>query len=121
MNFKSRYLQRLSQKALAPFMVLSILGYFIYHSIQGERGILAWMQLQERFLKLQRELGTIAQEREDLEEKVQGLRPESIKRDLLDQQVRLQLGYVRPDEVVILNTEQESEDLDAIMMELAPE
>ena len=102
MNLNMRNLQRLSQKALAPFMVLSVMGYFIYHSIQGDRGILAWMQLQERLLHIQSELNEITQARQDLEEKVHDLRPESINRDLLDQQVRLQLGYTRPDEIVIL-------------------
>ena len=102
MNFNTRNLQRLSQKALAPFMVLSVMGYFIYHSIQGDRGILAWMQLQDRLLHFQSQLKELVQARQELEEKVHDLRPESINRDLLDQQVRLQLGYTRPDEVVIL-------------------
>ncbi|HUX79621.1 MAG TPA: septum formation initiator family protein [Alphaproteobacteria bacterium] len=102
MNFNTRNLQRLSQKALAPFMVFAIMAYFTYHSIQGDRGILAWMQLQERLLHIQSVLKEITQTRQELEEKVRDLRPESINRDLLDQQVRLQLGYTRPDEIVIL-------------------
>ena len=40
--------------------------------------------------------------RQELEEKVGFLRPESIDRDLLDQQVRLTLGYAHPDDIVIL-------------------
>ncbi len=102
MNFNARYLQRLSQKAIAPFMALSVVGYFIYHSIQGDRGILAWVQLQERLSHSLIELNAIIKERQDLEEKVQALRPESMNRDLLDQQVRLNLGYTHPDEIVIL-------------------
>jgi len=102
MNFNSRNLHRLSQKAIAPFLALSVVGYFIYHSIQGDRGILAWVQLQDKLTKSISELNTIMKERSELEEKVQGLRPESINRDLLDQQVRLKLGFIRPDEIVIL-------------------
>lgn len=102
MNLNIRNLQRLSQKALAPFLILSVMGYFIYHSLQGERGILTWMQLQERLLHVQSQLKEITQARQELEEKVGDLRPESINRDLLDQQVRLKLGYTRPDEIVIL-------------------
>jgi len=110
MNFNTRNLQRLSQKALAPFMVLSVMGYFIYHSIQGDRGILAWVQLQERLLHIQSDFEKITQERQELEEKVRDLRPESINRDLLDQQVRLQLGYTRPDEIVILRLDKEGKE-----------
>jgi cell division protein FtsB len=110
MNVNMRNLQRLSQKALAPFMVFCVMGYFIYHSIQGDRGILAWMQLQDRLLHVQSTLKEITQAREELEEKVQDLRPESINRDLLDQQVRLQLGYTRPDEIIILRLDKSEKD-----------
>lgn len=109
MNFKSRNLQRLSQRAVAPFLALAIIGYFIYHSIQGDRGILAWVQLQERLAKALYQLNTTIKERTALEEMVQDLRPDRINRDLLDQQVRLQLGYAHPDEVVILQLDKESE------------
>lgn len=102
MNFKSRNLQRLSQKAAAPFMALSVVGYFIYHSIQGDRGILAWVQLQDQLAQSLGQLNAVIKDRQELEERVQSLRPESINRDLLDQQVRLNLGYTHPDEMVIL-------------------
>ena len=102
MNLRMRNFQRLSQKAIAPFMVLSVMGYFIYHSIQGERGLLAWFKLQERFYTVESQLREVVFEREELEEKVQALRPESINRDLLDQKKRKKLGYTHPDDVVIL-------------------
>jgi cell division protein FtsB len=105
MNFKSRHFQRLTQKAIAPFLGLFVIGYFIYHSIQGERGILAWVQLQERLEHAVDYLNETMNERQLLEEMVQDLRPESINRDLLEQQVRLKLGYIHPDEVVILRLE----------------
>jgi cell division protein FtsB len=108
MNFKSRNFQKLSQKAIAPFFALSIIGYFIYHSIQGDRGILAWVQLQERLVLAVNQLNETVKERHALEEIVQDLRPESINRDLLDQQVRLQLGYAHPDEIVILRLDEQS-------------
>lgn len=101
MKFNTRNIQRLSQKALSPFLALSIMGYFIYHSIQGDRGILAWAQLQKHLLHTQTQLEELIKERQNLEEKVQALGPQ-INRDLLDQQARLQLGYTHPDEIVIL-------------------
>ncbi len=108
MQLKSRNLQRLAQKAFAPFMALSIMSYFIYHSIQGDRGILAWVQIHECLRQVELQLKEVTQEREELEEKVHDLRPESINRDLLDQQVRLQLGYSRPDEIIILKLNKRS-------------
>ena len=51
---------------------------------------------------MENQLKTLIDERQELEERVQALRPESINRDLLDQQVRQNLGYTHPDDVVIL-------------------
>ncbi len=102
MNFNTRNLTRLSQKAIAPFLTFAVVGYFIYHSTQGERGILAWIHLQDRLHQAQQQLDQTVNYRKILEEKVKGLRPESLNRDLLDQQVRLLLGYTHPDEIVIL-------------------
>lgn len=101
MNYNSRHIQRLSQKAIGPFIVLALMGYFIYHSIQGDRGILSWIQLKDHLTNVEKELSEVTDERRRLERKVQDLRPRSINRDLLDQQVRLQLGYTHPDEIVI--------------------
>ena len=109
MNSNTRNLQRLSQKALSPFLALSIMGYFIYHSIQGDRGILAWAQLQQRLEHTQSQLKEFITERQNLEEKVQALGSQ-INRDLLDQQVRLQLGYTHPDEVVILRMDKPGQE-----------
>lgn len=109
MNSRTRNLQRLSQKAISPFLALSIMWYFIYHSIQGDRGILAWAQLQQCLLRTQNQLEEVVNERQKLEEKVKALGPE-INRDLLDQQVRLQLGYTHPHEVVILRLKKMSKE-----------
>jgi cell division protein FtsB len=108
MYYDSRNFLRLSQKAVVPLLIFSIVGYFIYHAIQGERGILAWMHLHDRLFHAINVLEQTVKEKQTLEERVQALRPESINRDFLDQQVRLQLGYSHPDEVVLLRTENPS-------------
>ena len=107
MNFRSRDLQRLSQKAAAPFIALAVISYFLYHSIQGDRGILAWLQLQKHLTVSVEHLDEFTAERKAIEERVQGLKPESINRDLLDQQVRLNLGHISFDEVMVLRHERQ--------------
>lgn len=108
MYFDSRNFLRLSQKAIVPLLIFSIVGYFIYHAIQGDRGILAWMHLHDRLFHVKNALDRTVKEKQILEERVHALRPESINRDFLDQQVRLQLGYTHPDEVVLLRTDNPS-------------
>ncbi len=118
MNYNARHLQRLIQKTIGPFFILAIMGYFIYHSIQGDRGILAWIQLNDQLKNAEQSLANIMNERLILERKVQDLRPESLNRDLLDQQVRLQLGYTRPDEIILIKQEEKTLD-DLIMNSLS--
>ena len=105
MSIDKRNFVRLSQKALAPFLAFIVIGYFIYHSIHGDRGVLAWIRLQDRLHTHQNQLSDLTKACEALQIKINCLRPESLDRDLLDQQVRLQLGYTHPDELVILTLE----------------
>ncbi len=51
----------------------------------------------------QKQLDQITQQREGIERKVIALRPQSLDTDLLEEVARSELGYVRPDEIVILN------------------
>lgn len=86
---------------VGPFVGLSAIGYFAYHVVHGERGILAWHQLERQVGEAQAELGQIRGQREILEHRVRLLHYESLDADLLDEVVRQNLGYGRRDEIVI--------------------
>ncbi len=108
MNSQTRHFRRLAQQAMAPVIIFTIVGYFIYHSVQGDRGILALLQLQTQLVRTENHLAQVLKQRQELEEKVALLRPANIDRDLLDQQVRLVLGYAHPDDIVILTLDKSS-------------
>ena len=84
-----------------PFLGLSVICYFAYHIVHGERGILAWHHLEQQVEEAQAELRQIRGEREVLQHRVQLLHHESLDADLLDEVVRRNLGYGRRDEIVI--------------------
>jgi cell division protein FtsB len=86
---------------MGPILGLSAICYFAYHVVQGERGILAWRQLERQVGEAQAELSQIRGEREVLEHRVKLLHYESLDADLLDEVVRRNLGYGRRDEIVI--------------------
>lgn len=102
MHLTLRDIRRNMRKAIGPFLALALFGYFTYHSLHGSRGLLAWAQVSKNLEKANDELASLIKERILLEKKVAGLRPESINRDLLEQQVRLLLGYSHPEEIIIL-------------------
>lgn len=97
-----RDIKRRFTQALAPTLAIALMGYFIYHAIQGDRGLLAWIQLTQQLDTAQAELAELQAARKQLEDKVNGLRPESLNRDLLEEQVRQFLGYSHPDEMVVI-------------------
>jgi len=75
--------------------------YFGYHAIQGDRGLLTMLKLDNRIAAMEVELDESKAEELALERRVSLLRPASLDRDMLEEQVRLVLNYTHPDDVVI--------------------
>lgn len=93
--------RHLKQIAL-PLIGASLLGYFGYHAIQGERGFLAWLALKQQLRQADATLVSLQAEQMTLANRVQRLSPSTLDPDLLDEQTRLMLNFARDDEVVIM-------------------
>jgi cell division protein FtsB len=76
--------------------------YFSYHAVVGSRGLLAWRQLNRDIEATQQELTAVRAERQELEDKVRRLRPESLDPDLIDEVARRRLSLAEPLDVIIL-------------------
>ncbi len=95
--------RRRARAAMAPFICFVLVIYFSYHAIQGERGLLVWVQLMNEIEQSERSHAALVETRQNLERRVAFLRPESLDRDLLLERAHIVLGLVGDDEVVILN------------------
>ena len=84
----------------------AVLAYFGYHALHGERGFLAWVDKSRDLQAAQQELARLAEQRQRLERDVQAFQRDSIDRDLLEEELR-KLGYVKPNEVIILRRDEE--------------
>ena len=84
-----------------PLMVACILAYFGFHAIQGERGILTWLQLSHRIERTQQALAASRAEESRLEMRVALLRRDNLDPDMLDERARIVLNLARPGELVI--------------------
>ena len=92
--------------ARAGSVVLSVLGfcvvgYFAYHAVQGDRGLIAWRQLTHRVSEARFVHSEALMERRTLERRVELLSPRSLDRDMLDERARFMLNYGYADEVTI--------------------
>lgn len=92
------------KKLMFNLLILLILFYFIFHTIGGNRGIIAYFKLNQQIEKSNIELDVLKAERIDLEHKVTLLKS-PIDRDMLDEQARKVLGVAGPREKVFVVSE----------------
>lgn len=85
----------------APFIVIVLLVYFIYHIFQGERGVRAWIRINQKLKENEAILNHLQAEKRALEAQVHLLRPDSLDKDLLEEKVRQVLNFAHPDDVII--------------------
>jgi cell division protein FtsB len=91
------------RQAVGPTLAVSVFAYFAYHAIEGDRGLLAWMQLTQDVAASQAELDKVTHVREELDHQTSLMRSDAIDPDMLDEKARAVLGIVRKDEVIIVS------------------
>jgi len=90
----------LIKRAAWPAAGLLVIAYFLGAAIVGENGVLAWGDYRREKAERNTELARLETERARLAQRSQLLDPQSADPDLVEEMVRSQLGYVRPDEVI---------------------
>jgi cell division protein FtsB len=97
-----RALSKRLRPALVPAIGLVLLGYFVFHAIQGERGLVAWLVLKQEIRTGEARDGVLAAEQAVLERRVAALSPASLDPDMIEERARIMLNYAHSDELVIL-------------------
>ncbi len=104
-------LTRRTWQTIASVLGACIVGYFLYHTIQGDRGWLAMLRLQSEVNASQANLSQLQQEHKELAHRVQLMRPGSLDPDLLDEKSREMLDYSKPNEIIILTPPDKKPDV----------
>jgi cell division protein FtsB len=89
-------------QCLATFFSVGMCLYFAYHLMHGDRGYFALKGVQEKLVITQKKYEQKISERIALENRVKRMRPNSLDLDMLDERARVVLGFVKPDERLIL-------------------
>lgn len=95
-------IRRRAKHVVGPLFGIVAVAYFAYHTVHGDRGVLALLQMQERVTEAERRLEGLEKQKDHWESRVKLLHPDSIDRDMLDERVRVMLGYARADDLVVL-------------------
>ena len=97
-----REIRRRARQIVPQVLFACTVGYFAYHAVQGERGLLAYMHLEQELQQAKAVNSELAAQRAELEHRVELLRPDSLDPDMLEERAREVLNFARDDEVVIL-------------------
>ena len=97
-------IRRRAKHVVGPLFGIVAVAYFAYHTVHGDRGALALLQMQERVAEAEHRLAALEKEKRHWENRVKLLHPGSIDRDMLDERARIMAGLVRPDEFIIIDT-----------------
>ena len=94
-----------ARKILPTVLAVSVVGYFGYHALHGERGFLAWRELKGDLAVARTVEARIAGQWARLDRRTALLRADNLDPDLLDERARELLGYGHPNDLVILRLE----------------
>lgn len=97
----SAELKRRIPKVIGPLAASLVMAYFVYHAVEGDRGLKAWQRLDIEIADAGHVLDGIVEERRSLEARVARLNPANLDTDMLEERARLVLGYVPANAVVI--------------------
>ena len=86
---------------VGPVLGLCAIGYFAYHGVHGDRGLIAWWKVKQRVVAAKEALVLSENEREKLERRVRLLNPGSLDPDMLEERARVMLNYGHTDDLVI--------------------
>ncbi len=92
-----------ARKILPTVLAASVVGYFGYHALHGERGFLAWRELKGDIAAAEIVAAQLAQRRVWLERRTALLRADNLDPDLLEERARVLLGYGDSGDLVVLH------------------
>jgi cell division protein FtsB len=94
-------LRRRARHIVGPTLGALLVLYFVSHAFEGDRGALAWVQLNQRIAQAAEDLEGTGVKRRELAKRVSQLRAGSLDPDLLDERARIMAGLGHPSELMV--------------------
>jgi len=109
-------IKRRAGQIIGPVAGITMVVYFAYHSIQGERGFIVMGKLERQVIELDAELNALREKRIKIENRVALLRPGSLDPDMLEERARIVLGYTQGNEIILLEAKTDNQQELASML-----
>jgi len=91
-----------ARHVVGPLLGVCAVGYFAFHVVHGDRGLIAWWNIKQRVAAAKAVLALSRVERGTLDHRVRLMHPGSLDPDMLEERARLMLNYGHTDDLVIL-------------------
>jgi len=102
-RFMLQEIRRRFGHMVGPLIGLGAVTYFAYHTVEGDRGVLAYLRLHNELLEAEMRLSKVASERQEMERRVLLLRPDHLDPDMLEERARVMLNMGHDGEVVVFD------------------
>ncbi len=89
---------------IGPVLGVCAVGYFAFHVVHGDRGLIAWWDIKQRVVAAKKTMAVARAERETLERRVRLMNPGSLDSDMLEERARVMLNYGHADDIIILDS-----------------
>ncbi len=103
-----RTIAKLGRAVMGPFLAITLIVYFGLNLVQGDHGLLAWVQRSRQVHSAETTLAATDDELAHLRHRADLLKGNHLDRDLLDERARAALNVIGPDEIVIFTPPNES-------------
>ncbi len=97
----NHFMRRRFRTFFGPALAIFLIGYFIFHMVQGNHGLIARDRLLGEVEEGRSALAALRVERERLEAQADRLNPRQLDLDLLDERSRVMLNLAHPNDLVI--------------------
>lgn len=92
--------KRMMLKILRTVFFASLVFYFSYHTVSGEKGIISLMRIEQQVAAARAEIKQINDEKDRLQHKVDMISSNSLDTDLLEEQAKKILGHAKKGEII---------------------
>ena len=87
---------------IGPLIGILAVSYFTYHVAQGDRGLIAWWKIKHRTALAKKTMERSHYNRQEIERRVNLIKPNSIDPDMLEERAMKVLNYGYKEDIVIL-------------------
>lgn len=96
-----REIKRRLRLVALPLLGACLTAYFVFHAVHGDRGIYAWLRINQELKAASSEAALLKTERVALERRITLLSSASLDLDMLDERARVMLNFAHPDDLMI--------------------